>query len=642
MSELPKKEDPGKIPENPYKNYTRYFWIFLIALIAYQLFSVNLFKPIEIDKNEFISVYYAEGDVERLEVFDNKEVYVYILADQLNKTAHESVKSTAGPHYYFTIGSIENFEKRLEEAQAEFGFESSLPIKYKEKSNWFGNILIWIIPLVLIVALWSFMLRRMTGGGRGTLNPFDFGKSKVKVFEEDQISKITFDDVAGLESAKQEIIELVEFLKNPDRFTKLGAQIPKGILLIGPPGTGKTLLAKAVAGEAKVPFLSMSGSEFVEMFVGVGASRVRDLFKKAKDKAPSIVFIDEIDAVGKARGGTMSFNTNDERESTLNQLLSEMDGFDENSGVLILAATNRPDILDKALLRPGRFDRHIYLELPTRQERIEIFKVHMRKLALSKDIDVDHLASQTPGFSGADIANICNEAALIAARNHKDLVEPSDFSQAIDRIIGGLERKGKIVSDKEKEIIAHHEAGHATVSWYLPYAEDLLKVSIIPRGKSLGAAWFTPQDQLLITKSKMLDNLAVMLGGRAAEEYIFGDVTSGALDDLEKATKLAYTMVAHYGLSDELGNISYFDSTGEYGSSLQKPYSDATAILIDQEVKRLIDEAYEKARNILVKHEPAFRLLAQRLFVKEVVEKDELKTILGKSAHLTENSNIPV
>ena len=638
MPDSPQKEDSGKTPENPYKNYMRYFWIFLIALIAYQLFSVNLFKPIEIDKNEFISIHYANGDVERLEIFDNREVYVYIDADQLNKTAHEAVRSTSGPHYYFTIGSIENFEQSLQEAQAEYGIESSLPIKYKEQSNWLSNILMWLVPLALIILLWSYMLRRMTGRGRGTLNPFDFGKSKAKVFEEDQISKVTFDDVAGLESAKQEIMELVEFLKNPDRFTKLGAQIPKGILLIGPPGTGKTLLAKAVAGEAQVPFLSMSGSEFVEMFVGVGASRVRDLFDKAKGKAPSIVFIDEIDAVGKARGGAMSFNTNDERESTLNQLLAEMDGFDENSGVLILAATNRPDILDKALLRPGRFDRHIYLELPTRQERIEIFEVHMRKLKLSDDIDVDHLASQTPGFSGADIANICNEAALIAARSHKDIIEPVDFSQAIDRVIGGLERKGKIVSAKEKEIIAHHEAGHATVSWYLPHAEDLLKVSIIPRGKSLGAAWFTPQDQLLISKNKMLDNLAVMLAGRAAEEYIFGDVTSGALDDLEKATKLAYTMVAHYGLSDELGNISYFDSTGAYNSSLQKPYSDATAVLIDKEVKRLIDEAYAKARNTLIKYEPAFRLLARRLFEKEVVEKEQLKAILGKSAHLAENN----
>ncbi len=630
-------------PEYSFKNYSKYLWIILAAILGYQLYVTGLFNPVEIDQNDFLNTYYAEDDVERLEIYDQKEVHVYIRKDRLSKSPHQALKSANGPHYYFTIGSIENFENRLSEAQKENNFDTGLPIKYKEKSNWLSNILAWTIPLIVIILLWSFMFRRMGGGGggRSTLNPFDFGKSKYKVFEENQISKITFDDVAGLESAKQEIMELVEFLKNPDRFTQLGAQIPKGILLIGPPGTGKTLLAKAVAGEAKVPFLSMSGSEFVEMFVGVGASRVRDLFKKAKEKAPSIIFIDEIDAVGKARGGSIAFNTNDERESTLNQLLSEMDGFDENAGVLVLAATNRPDILDKALLRPGRFDRHVYLELPTKQEREEIFQVHLRKLTLSDDLDISQLASQTPGFSGADIANICNEAALIAAREQKTKVVAKNFNQAIDRIIGGLERKGKIVSDKEREIIAHHESGHATVSWYLPHAEDLFKVSIIPRGKSLGAAWFTPQDQLLISKLKMLDNLAVMLGGRAAEELVFEDVTSGALDDLEKATKLAYTMVTHYGLSEKLANVSYFDSTGEYGNRLQKPYSEATAELIDAEVKKLIDEAYHKAMQVLVSNESAFRILANRLIQQEVVEKNELTAILGESTHLS-HSNLQV
>jgi cell division protease FtsH len=476
-------------------------------------------------------------------------------------------------------------------------------------------------------------LRRISGSrtkGFGGANPFDFGKSKAKMFDETNKSSVTFEDVAGLEEAKIEIMEIVDFLKTPARYLKLGAKIPKGVIIAGAPGTGKTLLAKAVAGEAQVPFFSISGSEFVEMFVGVGASRVRDLFQKAKSKAPSIIFIDEIDAVGRSRGSAFSLQSNDERESTLNQLLTEMDGFDNNKGVIVMAATNRPDILDKALLRPGRFDRHIYLELPTLQERIKIFKVHIRNLSLGDDLDFDFLAAQTPGFSGADIANICNEGALIAARKKKEVIEQEDFMEAIDRVVAGIERKSKIISQTEKRIIAYHEAGHATASWFLPTADELVKVTIIPRGKSLGAAWYLPEEHQLMTKTQFMDKLCMALGGRAAEEVFFGEISSGALDDLEKVTKQAYTMVAYYGLNERLGNISFFDSTGKSERSLQKPYSESTAKMVDEEVMKLIDEAYQKTKKILIEHKDQLKEVAELLLEKEVILKDDLIKVFGE------------
>ena len=464
----------------------------------------------------------------------------------------------------------------------------------------------------------------------GGANPFEFGKSKAKLMDSTNKSKVTFEDVAGLEEAKVEIREIVEFLKNPKFYTRLGAKIPKGVILVGPPGTGKTLLAKAVAGEAQVPFFHISGSEFVEMFVGVGASRVRDLFKKAKAKSPSIIFIDEIDAIGRARGSAFSIRSNDERESTLNQLLTEMDGFGTNTGVIVLAATNRADILDKALLRPGRFDRHIYLELPGMVERRAIFEVHLKPLKLSSEIDVETLAAQTPGFSGADIANICNEAALIAARHGKDAIEPKDFMDATDRIIAGLEKKSKIISPEEKKIIAYHEAGHATVSWFLKHADELMKVSIVPRGKSLGAAWYLPEEHQIYTKAQFIDKICAALGGRAAEDLVFGEVSSGALDDLEKVTKQAYTMVAYYGLDEKIGNISFYDSTGQYEQSLQKPYSEATAQLIDEEVRKLVKEAYARTKTVLAKHRKELKELAELLLEKEVVVKADLEKVFGK------------
>ncbi|MFZ3273259.1 MAG: ATP-dependent zinc metalloprotease FtsH, partial [Lutibacter sp.] len=467
-----------------------------------------------------------------------------------------------------------------------------------------------------------------SGMGGGSI--FNFGKSTAKLIDKDTKSSVTFKDVAGLREAKSEVEEIVDFLKNPKTYTKLGAKIPKGVMLVGPTGTGKTLMAKAVAGEAQVPFFSLSGSEFVEMFVGVGASRVRDLFKQAKEKAPSIIFIDEIDAVGRSRSKANAFQANDERENTLNQLLTELDGFGTNTGVIVLAATNRADILDKALLRPGRFDRHIYLELPTKQERMEIFEVHIRPIKKAKDVDIKLLASLSPGFSGADIANICNEAALIAARKKKEAVEQEDFMEARDRVVGGLERKGKIISPKEKEIVAYHEAGHAVASWFLKNVDALVKVSIIPRGKSLGSAWYLPEEHQIVTKAKFLDQICASLGGRAAEEIIFNEVSSGALDDLEKVTKQAYTMVAYYGLNDKIGPMSFYDSTGENERFLGKPYSENMAMIIDKEVQALIISAYNKTIELLLKHQNKLESLGQLLLKKEVVYLEDLEKILGK------------
>jgi cell division protease FtsH len=511
--------------------------------------------------------------------------------------------------------------------------DQRFPVEIDQRTSYWGKIIDWLLFPVLLILMWVFMFRRMAKGQEGGVGGgiFNVGRSQAKLFEKSKVSdNVTFKDVAGLEEAKVEVMEIVDFLKSPERYTNLGGKIPKGALLVGPPGTGKTLLAKAVAGEANVPFFSISGSDFVEMFVGVGASRVRDLFRQAKEKAPSIVFIDEIDAVGRARSKNTGFTSNDERENTLNQLLTEMDGFGTNSGVIILAATNRADILDKALLRAGRFDRQIHVDLPELKERLEIFKVHSRGLKLEEGFDLAFLAKQTPGFSGADIANVCNEAALIAARKNKEVIQKQDFLDAVDRIVGGLERKSKIISPQEKRTIAYHESGHATVSWLLKHANPLLKVTIIPRGRALGAAWYLPEERAITTVEQMMDEMASALGGRAAEELIIGSISTGAMNDLEKVTRQAYAMVAYFGMSDKIGNVSFYDSTESAGFNFSKPYSEQTAQLIDKEVKRIIDSAYDTARRILSENQEGFVKLADLLLEKEVLFSDDLEAIFGK------------
>ena len=507
--------------------------------------------------------------------------------------------------------------------------KQKIKVKYDKRTDYFGTILSYLLPFVIIIAIWIFVMRRMSGGaGGGSGQIFNIGKSKAKLYENGKTTNVTFSDVAGLEGAKEEIVEIVEFLKNPSKYTELGAKIPKGALLVGPPGTGKTLLAKAVAGEAKVPFFSLSGSDFVEMFVGVGASRVRDLFKQAKEKSPAIIFIDEIDAIGRARGKNNGFNSNDERENTLNQLLTEMDGFGTNSGVIILAATNRADVLDGALMRAGRFDRQIYVDMPDLNERQEIFEVHLKPLKLVKNLDVSFLAKQTPGFSGADIANLCNEAALIAARKDKKKVEKQDFLDAVDRIIGGLEKKNKIITPSEKKAIAFHEAGHATISWLLEHAHPLVKVTIVPRGQSLGAAWYLPEERSITTTEQILDEMCSALGGRAAEQLIFNKISTGALSDLEKVTKQAYAMVSIYGLNDKIGNISYYDSRGQ--DMFTKPYSDDRARIIDEEVSKMIESQYQRALELLAENKDKLTELAEKLLSSEVIFKEDLVEIFGE------------
>lgn len=522
------------------------------------------------------------------------------------------------------IGSPTNFEKALDDR----GYHD---YQNETEVNYLGDILGYLLPFVIIIIIWMFVMRRMSGGGGaggGGGQIFNIGKSRAQVYEKGKSTNVTFKDVAGLVGAKEEIVEIVEFLKNPKKYTELGAKIPKGALLVGPPGTGKTLLAKAVAGEAKVPFFSLSGSDFVEMFVGVGASRVRDLFRQAKEKAPSIIFIDEIDAIGRARGKNNGFNSNDERENTLNQLLTEMDGFGTNSGVIILAATNRADVLDAALMRAGRFDRQIYVDMPDLNERKEIFQVHLKPLKLVEGLDIDFLAKQTPGFSGADIANLCNEAALIAARHNKKHVEKQDFLDAVDRIVGGLEKKNKIITKVEKKAIAFHEAGHATISWMLQYAHPLVKVTIVPRGQSLGAAWYLPEERSITTTEQILDQMCSALGGRAAEQLAFGKISTGALSDLEKVTKQAYAMVSIYGLNERLGNISFYDSQGR--DSFTKPYSEDTARMIDEEVSKLIESQYQRALQILTDNKDKLTALAEQLLLTEVIFKEDLERIFGK------------
>ncbi len=627
-----KKPTPNKIKISPWLLYGAA----LLILIAIQIVSSGAnfqeVKPTSISKfYQFLD----SGQVNKV-VYNKSTAQVYLKKEALTSKTHSKIqketllgKENVGPHYSFDIGTNnELFQKKLEEARqsGKLNDYASEP-----ESNW-GEILITYLPLIIIIGFWIYMMRRMSGGGAGGGGGqiFSIGKSKAKLFDEKNDVKFTFKDVAGLEGAKEEIQEIVEFLKNPEKYTDLGGKIPKGALLVGPPGTGKTLLAKAVAGEAKVPFFSLSGSDFVEMFVGVGASRVRDLFKQAKEKSPSIIFIDEIDAVGRARGKNNFSGSNDERENTLNQLLTEMDGFGTNTHVIVLAATNRADILDKALMRAGRFDRQIYVDLPDIRERKEIFEVHLKPLKKEEELDTDFLAKQTPGFSGADIANVCNEAALIAARKNKKAVGKQDFLDAVDRIVGGLEKKNKIVTPAEKRAIAIHEAGHATVSWMLEHAAPLVKVTIVPRGQSLGAAWYLPEERLIVRPEQMLDEMCATMGGRAAEKVIFNKISTGALSDLEKVTKQARAMVTVYGLNDKLGNITYYDSSGQTDYNFSKPYSEETAKVIDKEISDLIENEYQRAINILNENRDKLEQLADILIEKEVIFKDDLETIFGK------------
>lgn len=616
-------------------------WIILIILTGIAVMW-NSYQGGEPVKTEWFSVkekMIPAGDIEKIVFVTNENMAeVFIRKDSLSKYKNQfgGKEPKFGPQFYFIVSGNFNLEEQVDAVMAGVEPEKRFAVETEQRTNYFGKMLEWLLLPLMLIGLWIFFFRRMNksmgGGGSQGGGIFSVGKSQAKLFDRDNNVKVTFKDVAGLEEAKVEVMEIVDFLKNPKKYTNLGGKIPKGALLIGPPGTGKTLLAKAVAGEADVPFFSISGSDFVEMFVGVGASRVRDLFRQAKEKAPCIVFIDEIDAVGRARGKNAGFSSNDERENTLNQLLTEMDGFGSNSGVIILAATNRADILDKALMRAGRFDRQIHVDLPELKERMEIFKVHLRNLKLVEGFDIEFLAKQTPGFSGADIANVCNEAALIAARNNKEFIEKQDFLDAVDRIIGGLERRSKIISPEEKRTIAFHEAGHATVSWMLPHANPLLKVTIIPRGRALGAAWYLPEERQITTTEQMMDEMAATLGGRVAEEIINGKISTGALSDLEKITKQAYAMVSYLGMSKEVGNISFYDSSESAGFNLGKPYSEKTAELIDSEVKKFIEEAHKMAKKVLTENREGFTKLAELLLEKEVIFAEDLEIIFGKRA----------
>ncbi len=632
-----KKPESNNRPDPKLKNNKprfSYYWIY--ALLAVLIIGLQLMNWNTTVKNigwGELKEMILNQEVERLVLVNKEFAEVFIKKDKLALEKFKDVRPGEGfgstrPQYVYNIGSVETFEKDVSDIQQDL--EKPVYIENLTRRNVWGDALSWILPVLLLIGAWFFIMRMMSRGAGGGGQIFNIGKSKAQLFDKDTHVNINFNDVAGLEEAKVEIMEIVDFLKNPKKYTTLGGKIPKGALLVGPPGTGKTLLAKAVAGEAKVPFFSLSGSDFVEMFVGVGASRVRDLFKQAKEKAPCIIFIDEIDAIGRARGRNQITGANDERENTLNQLLTEMDGFATNAGVIILAATNRADILDRALLRAGRFDRQIHVELPDLEERKAIFKVHMKPLKFDESVGVDFLSKQTPGFSGADIANVCNEAALIAARRNKTEISKQDFMDAIDRIIGGLEKRNKIISPQEKKVIAFHEAGHAAVSWLLQYAHPLVKVTIVPRGKALGAAWYLPEERQITTYEQMFDELVATLGGRASEDVVFGKISTGALNDLEKVTKQAYAMVVYFGLNKEIGNVSYYDSTGQQEYSFSKPYSEATAQLIDTEIKKIIEQAYSRAKEILSENRDKLEELASILLKKEVIFREDLEAIFGK------------
>ncbi len=624
------------------------YWLYILLaafIIGYQFLDTQS-NPVRTTWQEAKTKMLEKGDVDEISVIKNKgQANIYLKADRIENYSQLKAKgfkrSSKGPHFFFTTPPVESFSDELKNIQESIPEAADTKVDYTDEYDGWGNIVSFLFPIALLVFIWMFFFRRMTKGAGGPGGVFNVGKSQAKLFDKDTHIKITFKDVAGLAEAKQEVEEIVSFLKSPDKYTKLGGKIPKGALLVGPPGTGKTLMAKAMAGEANVPFFSMSGSDFVEMFVGVGASRVRDLFKQAKEKAPCIIFIDEIDAIGRARGKNPNMGSNDERENTLNQLLTEMDGFETNSGVIILAATNRADILDSALLRAGRFDRQIYVDLPELKDREEIFKVHLKPLKLAEDVDIPFLAKQTPGFSGADIANVANEAALIAARKDKNEVEKQDFLDAIDRIVGGLENRSKVIKVGEKKAIAYHEAGHATVSWLLEHAHPLLKVTIVPRGKALGAAWYLPQERQITTKEQLLDQMCSVLGGRAAEELTFGQISTGAQNDLEKATKQAYAMVSIFGMSEKIGNLSYYDSTGQSDFSFTKPYSEKTAELIDSEVKALVENSYSRAKELLKTHQEQHKQVAELLLEREVIFSDDLERILGKRPWKEEEETEP-
>ena len=617
-----------------------WMWGIIIAIILGWAYLGGGGQQSKISWDTLRDTLMPSGNIERVQVANKETAQVWLKPSSVSTyKSQEKYKyiPEQGPQFFFNIGSLEKFETDYEAArdsldahQPQLGVPS---LVFENESSGWGTLFWQALPFIVIIIFWIILMRRMSGGaggGAGGGGVFSVGKAKARLFDKDNDQKVTFKDVAGLEEAKVEVMEVVDFLRNPGKYSELGGKIPKGALLVGPPGTGKTLLAKAVAGEANVPFFSISGSDFVEMFVGVGASRVRDLFKQAKEKAPCIVFIDEIDAIGRARSKNSGWSSNDERENTLNQLLTEMDGFGTNAGVIILAATNRADILDKALLRAGRFDRQIEVGLPDVKERAEIFAVHLKKLKLDPALKTDFLARQTPGFSGADIANVCNEAALIAARKNKKQVERQDFMDAVDRIIGGLERKNKIITDVEKRTIAFHEAGHATVSWMLKWANPLLKVTIIPRGRALGAAWYLPDERQITTREQMIHEMAALLGGRASEELTFGEISSGALNDLERTTKQAYAMVAYYGMSSEIGNRSFYDSTGQSEMMIGKPYSEETAQLIDKEVNALIEECYALAKKILGENQEGLRKLAELLLEREVIFTEDLENLFGK------------
>ncbi|MDT0608401.1 ATP-dependent zinc metalloprotease FtsH [Croceitalea rosinachiae] len=632
------KENNSSTPKKPRFSSWWIYGVIIALILGFQFLGSSSFSSTKKTTTSELQEYLRNGDIAKILIIRNAgQAKVFLTNEALQKSVHKDVSEkplipSTGvlPQYILDYGDLQNFENEIKNIKKDNNLDTI--VDFDTENNVLGDLLLSLLPFALIIGIWIYLMRRMSGGAGGGAGGqiFNIGKSKAKLFDEKTDTRTSFKDVAGLEGAKEEVQEIVEFLKNPDKYTSLGGKIPKGALLVGPPGTGKTLLAKAVAGEAKVPFFSLSGSDFVEMFVGVGASRVRDLFKQAKDKSPAIIFIDEIDAIGRARGKNNFTGSNDERENTLNQLLTEMDGFGTNTNVIVLAATNRADVLDKALMRAGRFDRQIYVDLPDIRERKEIFEVHLRPIKTSETLDLDFLAKQTPGFSGADIANVCNEAALIAARKEKKAVNKQDFLDAVDRIVGGLEKKNKIITQGEKETIAYHEAGHATVSWMLEHAAPLVKVTIVPRGQSLGAAWYLPEERLIVRPDQMLDEMCATMGGRAAEKVMFNKISTGALSDLEKVTKQARAMVTIYGLNEELGNITYYDSSGQNEYGFSKPYSEDTAQKIDKEISKIIEEQYQRAITLLDKNKDKLTSLAERLLEKEVIFKDDLEKIFGK------------